>query len=234
MPLYYQLKNIIKDKIINNEYKVGQKIETEKELEKKYNLSRITVRQALNELVQEGYLLRQRAKGTIVLGNNLFEEHLVEVKSFTEEMRERGLEPGTLSIDVSILKANSIQAEKLKVKEGEEIYKVERVRTANQIPILVFETYIPKKYAFSETDLKKIESLYLFLKQNQIFISRVSESFEVSYANNMLAEKLDVKKDFPLILRTRQSYDSKGDVIEYTKAYYHSKLYKFHLEMGGK
>lgn len=232
-PLYYQLKNIIKDRIINNEYKIGEKIETEKELEQEFKLSRITVRQALNELVQEGYLLRQRGKGTIVLGNNMFEEHLVKVKSFTEEMEDRGLEPGTLSFKISSIKPNDFLIEKFKVKEGDEVYRIQRVRTANELPIVVFETYLPKQYGFTESELTKIESLYQYFKEKKISIANVSESFEVSYANKILSEKLNVDIEFPLFLRTRQSFDPDGNIIEYTKAYYNSKLYKFHLNMRG-
>ncbi|WP_035710448.1 GntR family transcriptional regulator [Salibacterium aidingense] len=232
-PLYYQLEDIIKEKIMTNEYEVGQKIETEKELEEKYQLSRITVRQALNELVQKGYLLRQRGKGTIVLGQNLFKEQIVKVKSFTEEMRERGLEPGTLSINVSLLQANAAEAEKLKINEGEEFYKIERVRTANDIPIVVFETYLPNRAVFSEEKLRNIESLYAFMKQHHINIQRTSECFEVGFASKTIAEELEVEEEFPLMLRTRQSFDSKGHVVEYTIAHYHSKLYKIYMEMEG-
>lgn len=195
VPLYYQIRDIIKEKIISSEYEVGQKIETEKELEEKYNVSRITVRQAINELVQEGYLLRQRPKGTIVLGQNLLKEHIVKVKSFTEEMQERGLVPGTRSIRVFLNRANSHQAEKLKIKEGEEFYKLERVRTANEIPIVVFETYLPKRSPFNEENLKEIDSLYAFMSQHQINIHRTNECFEIGFASKSIAEKLEVEED---------------------------------------
>ena len=233
-PLYYQLKDLIKEKIINNEYKTGEMIESEKELQTKYNLSRITVRQALNELVNEGYLLRQRGKGTTVLGQNLFEERLVKVKSFTDEMREIGYVPGTLSTDVSLIKESKLLEEKSQIFEAKEVYKVSRVRTANDIPIVVFETYLPQITLFKEQSLKQMESLYDLFAQFQIKIQRVEECFEVSLATKSLAEKLNVQESFPLMQRTRQSYSPQGELIEYTIAYYNSKLYKFHLEMEGK
>ncbi|PTX64417.1 GntR family transcriptional regulator [Melghirimyces profundicolus] len=233
-PLYHQLKEILIGKIKNGEYKAGEKIETEKELQDRYGLSRITVRQALNELVNEGYLHRQRGKGTVVLGKSLLEEHLVQVKSFTDEMKERGYEPGTLSQEVSVLQADEKLADKLKTAAGSRVYKVTRIRTANGIPVVFFETYLPASLPLDENALKNMDSLYMLFAERRILIHHVKECFEVAWADRKRAKGLDVAENFPLLLRTRESFDPNGEVIEYTRAHYHSKLYKFHLEMKGR
>ncbi|SES11767.1 GntR family transcriptional regulator [Salipaludibacillus aurantiacus] len=234
VPLYQQLKEIIKDKIENGVYEVGEKIETEKELQEIYELSRITVRQALNELVNEGYLHRQRGKGTVVLGQKLFHEQVLQVKSFTEEMNERGYKTGTSYIDVSQVKASAEVARNLALDEGDDVIQLIRVRTANGIPIVVFDTYLSMKTGIKMADLETISSLYDFLTAKGINIHYVDECFEVVTADKRLASFLDVKSGFPLMLRTRQTYSTDHFPIEYTKAYYHSKLYRFNLRTEGK
>ncbi|WP_280771667.1 GntR family transcriptional regulator [Salipaludibacillus daqingensis] len=234
VPLYQQLKEIIKEKIDSGVYEVGDKIKTEKELQEFYSLSRITVRQALNELVSEGYLHRQRGKGTVVLGQRLFHEQVLKVRSFTEEMNERGYKTGTSYVDVSIVKAEREVSLNLDINEGTDVIKLVRVRTANGIPIVVFDTYLSLETGLKIEELESIGSLYEFFSTKGIHIKYVDECFEVETADKRLAEYLDVKTNFPLMLRTRQTYSTENKIIEYTKAYYHSKLYKFNLRTEGK
>ena len=90
-PLYLQIKDILKHKIINNEYAVGSTIPSENELEEIFGVSRMTIRQAVNELVNEGLLRKERGrgKGTVVLSNAIADK-LSTVKSFTQKMQEQG------------------------------------------------------------------------------------------------------------------------------------------------
>lgn len=103
IPLYIQIKKIIKDKILSNEYAPGDAIPSEAQLQKRFGVSRITARQAIAQLETEGLVERARGKGTRVIFQNKIEEELIGIKSFTNEMLERGITPGT-SLAMCILK----------------------------------------------------------------------------------------------------------------------------------
>ena len=103
-PLYLQIKDILKHKIITSEYPVGSTIPSENELEDMFSVSRMTIRQAVNELVNEGLLKKERGrgKGTIVLSNAIADK-LSTVKSFTQKMSEQGLVLKNKQINISLV-----------------------------------------------------------------------------------------------------------------------------------
>ncbi|TYR78825.1 GntR family transcriptional regulator [Priestia megaterium] len=233
-PLYYQLKEIIQDKIVSGEFEVGSIIPSELELQKQYSLSRITVRQALNELVQEGYLNRQRGKGTIVLGEKLMNEQLVTIKSFTDEMNERGLTPGTLSVAIVLQKANQEVAKQLKISLGEEVYKITRVRTGDGVPIVVFKTYLPKTVCKDGNLFETTDSLYESLRERGIVIKKTLDKYEAIIASTEISRLLEIDTGSPLLKRSRVSISNAGKVVEFTKAYYNASLYSYNIELQDK
>ena len=100
--LYIQIKDIYRDKILSGELKLGDKIESEMEIQQKYNVSRITARQAILDLEKEGMVKRGRGKGTFVIWQPAIEEELSHIMSFTKEMEHRNRVPGTKGLSVSI------------------------------------------------------------------------------------------------------------------------------------
>ena len=134
-PLYYQIKEMLKDKIKNEEYLPGDILPSELELQNKYNVSRITVSQAVKELVNDGYVSRTRGKGTIVISNKI-EEKLNKIMSFTDEMKMRGFEPTTKFVKVNIVKLNKTIAKLLELNKDDEAYKIERLRYVNGSPMV--------------------------------------------------------------------------------------------------
>lgn len=227
-PLYVQLKEILKEKIESGEYAPGDVIPSEAELQKYYQVSRITVRQALKELVLEGYLSRQRGKGTIVLKR--IEENLFFIKSFTNEMKERGLQPGTIFMDLTMEKADKKIAKELEVKEGEPVCKLFRVRSANGVPIVVFVTYLHKDVNLSLEKIREHDSLYQVFKLENKLIKKVKEYIEADIADRFLSKHLKVKVGDPILKRIRTSYDQNLRPLEYTECFYNAKLYRYKIE----
>ena len=91
-PLYLQISNILREKIIKQEYEYGDHIPSEKEIQELYGVSRITARQAIQELEQDDMVKRARGKGTIVTFQPCIDEYLNTIRSFTDEMKERNLD----------------------------------------------------------------------------------------------------------------------------------------------
>jgi GntR family transcriptional regulator len=127
LPFYHQLYEILRGNILRGEWQPGDMIPPESELTEHFQVSRTTVRQVLDMLVNEGLIYRQRGRGTFVAHPTL-EQGLVRIVSFTEDMRQRGFEPGTKVLFSGLVPAPQDIAGKLQVKSGEELARLERLR----------------------------------------------------------------------------------------------------------
>ena len=141
--LYLQLYDILKGKILSGEYKADEKIPPDRELCETYNVSRITVLKAIDNLVQEQLLYRVQGKGTFVTSSKL-RRNLPKLYSFSEDMRELGLVPGSQVLEQHVEEADEKIRTVLQLpKENIRVTKLVRVRLANDEPILLETTYIP-------------------------------------------------------------------------------------------
>lgn len=158
--LYYQLKEILIDKIVSREWKVGEKIPTEFELCEEYNVSRITVRQALTELEQEGFVKRKQGKGTFVSIPKI-EQNLMSFYSFSEEFRKRGLEPHNEVLGFSIQTPKKDVRKYLKLDESDQVIYIKRLRYADNVLMAIERTYLPSAL-FHGLSKEQVESKSLY------------------------------------------------------------------------
>lgn len=230
-PLYLQLKEMVKENIKTGKYKTGELIPTELEFQKEFNISRITARQAINELALEGYVKRIKGKGTIVQYPRI-EEPLVRIKSFTNEMKERGIEASTKWAEITITKAFEDVPENLQVEKGEDIYKVRRVRCADGEPIVLFDTYFKMELNLELDNELYYGSLYDYLHTTRgINIAKIKQHIGAASANSFISEHLGIKKGEPVLVLKRQSFDENGNLIEFTKGYYIAERYEYYIEI---
>ena len=141
VPLYYQLKEEIKKKILNGTYKENDLIPSERELGEQFNLSSTTVRRALNDLVQERLLERKAGKGTFVRMGKV-KRDLRKVLGFTANMQEMGLSPSTRVLSKKIIPANPFARQRLALEKGAMVVKINRLRLANDVPMMLETRYI--------------------------------------------------------------------------------------------
>lgn len=230
-PLYLQLKEMIKSDIKAGRYKAGELIPTELEYQNKFNISRITARQAINELALEGYVKRVKGKGTIVQYPRI-EEPLVRIKSFTNEMKERGIKASTKWAEITITKAFDDIPENLQVEKGEDIYRVRRVRCADGEPIVLFDTYFKMELKLELDNELYYGSLYDYLHSTRgINIAKIKQHIGAASANGFISEQLGIKKGEPVLVLKRQSFDESGNLIEFTKGYYIADRYEYYIEI---
>ena len=232
LSLYYQLKNIIMDNIKNKVWETNTKIPTERELCEMYNVSRITVRQALKELENEGFLYRKQGKGTFVTGHK-FVQKLSQFYSFSKEIAKMGSVPSTKIISFKLIKAEPPIADKLNIEENEKVYAVKRLRLADNEPFAFEISYLVYKYAANLTE-ESIDELGLYnaLKQDcGIVTSEAAETFEAVVVNAEEAKYLEVnKKDAALHLERITSAD--GKIIEYCTSIIRGDKYKYTIRLG--
>lgn len=230
-PLYYQLMEELKEQIENEKYKRGDAFLTEKQLQERYQVSRITVRQAINELVNAGYLQCARGVGTTVVFNKI-NETLKQVKSFSEEMESHGIIMKTSHCVITKEAAQEKMAENLGICPGAECYRLERVRCAQDMPIVYSVSYLTGKYKLPLEESLYRDSLYRLLKEEYgIVIARGRDTFEAVAAMEAMGKFLGITPGAPVFKRTRKTYDQDGDILEFTICYYAGDKYKYSIDL---
>jgi len=228
MPLYIQIKKVLKEKIINGDFVYGELLPAEIFYQNEYEVSRITIRQAIFELENEGLVERKRGKGTSVIYQKRIEEDLTRVMSFTNELLQRGMLPGCKKAHVEIVKANSFLADIFKIKLNEELYFVSRVRTADGEPIVLFQTYFINDHKMPMNDNEYKGSLYALMKKyGEETLTFNKEKIEATLATKKLAEALEIKEKSAVLKRTRIGYNKDKKVIEYTLSFYPANRYSY-------
>lgn len=226
-PYYIQIKDIYHDKIINGEYKLGDRIESELEIQNAFGVSRITARQAVLELEKEGMVKRGRGKGTFVIWQPAIEEELSHIMSFTKEMESRNRVPGTTGLTVSIERFPEISNEKM--------YCVRRVRTADDIKLVYFVSYFPLSTNLPMDPNAYCESIYDLLDYTGTGTPvRVEEKISCELPDAVVREALNIPKTQPVLVRKRLSYSEKDELIEFTTCYYRGDLYTYTISTTNK
>ncbi|MDE6893419.1 MAG: GntR family transcriptional regulator, partial [Lachnospiraceae bacterium] len=140
-PLYSQIVEIIRSQIENGDFVKGEMFLTEKRLQEIYQVSRITVRQAINELENEGYLQCARGIGTTVVYGKKIDENLKNLVSFTDEMKLHGKVMNTSYCDMALIRAGKSVAVQLEIEPEDECYQLTRVRSVGKEAIVYSVTW---------------------------------------------------------------------------------------------
>ncbi len=227
--LYIQIKDIYREKILSGELKPGDKIESEMEIQKKYGVSRITVRQAILDLEKEGMVNRERGKGTFVIWKPAIKEHLSTIRSFSHEMQLYGRVPGTRSFTIRKEPVDDSVAELFGLEgEEKELYCFRRVRTADDVKLVYIISYYPLDANIPLNSEAMGEAGYDSLAEFNIGTpERIEEEFSAEIPYNEVRKSLNISKTLPVLARKRISYNSRGEVMEYTIFYYRGDLYTY-------
>ena len=232
LPIYYQLKEIIKEKIQEGEYSEGELLPSERELCVQYDISRMTVRQAINELQVEGYLYKVHGKGSFVRSNKI-EQNLASLTSFSEDMRRMGRKPGSKILSVETQKANAEIAQKLGLHIGDNVLLLRRLRFADQQPICIEKTYLNANL-IEQFDIFQTQdfSLYEYLQTTlHIKLARAHQTIETILLSGKEANLLAVMENSLGLLMERITYNEKNEAIEYVRSTYRGDTYKFVIEL---
>ncbi|NWO14436.1 MAG: GntR family transcriptional regulator [Virgibacillus sp.] len=216
VPLYLQLMNEIIEKIEQETYEEHDKLPSERELCDMYKLSRITVRQALQELEREGYIYKLHGKGTFVSATSI-EQNLVKLYSFTEEMKKVGKTPMTKVLSFKEIAIDTRIANKMGLEPLDEVFEVVRLRLADEQPLMYETSYLPKKWFPYLTKEKLMEKpMYdIFSHDYQVHVTRAIERFSATQLRETEAGYLNAPTQQPAMLIKRFAYHHE-QLIEYT------------------
>jgi GntR family transcriptional regulator len=231
IPIYYQIEGNIKELIENGELRPGDSLPPEREYSEKYQISRMTVRQAFTQLVNEGYLYRLQGKGTFVAERKI-EQPLQGLTSFTEDMKARGLEPGSQLIHFEIIPANRQIAGQLLIAEHGPVYEIKRIRMADSVPMAVETNYISANLVKGLTEQIVNKSLYAHIEgELNLRIDSASQIIESSIASQSEANYLNISIGSPVMLIQRNTFLKDNTPVEFVKSVYRADRYKFMIQM---
>jgi GntR family transcriptional regulator len=233
VPLYYQLKLQVQGLIDSGALQIGDMLPPENELCGYLSVSRPTVRQALSELVAEGWLTRQKGKGTFVSRPKIDVRFLQKLESFNSQMKQKGLTPSTKVLSLS--KAAGVRRinEKMLLEPDEPLVSLVRLRFGDGEPVVYVETFIPyaRFPAILEQDFERnslyerLESLY------DARIYRVHREIEAANANRREAELLNIESGSAICLVKTVGYTNDDLPVEYSVARYRGDRNKFSIDL---
>lgn len=234
VPLYYQLKEVLKQQIRAGHLAPHTAIPSEPELVTQYHVSRATVRQALTELVHEGLLYRQHGRGTFVCEPRVQQQNISELTSFSEELRSQGKRPGGMLFVSELVRGSQTVRERLRLTDEEQVVRLERLRTADDVPVAYEVDYLPYPRAGSIYHRAKEMaegSLYSLMASEGLHPYIAEQTLRGDLASIREAEILRIAANTPGIRLTCTAFDETGAPIEYTEAFYPSSHYEFHLTL---
>jgi GntR family transcriptional regulator len=226
--MYKQLTKIIMSKIENGQWKAGDKIPSETELLKEYNVSRITVRAAITALVEDGILTRSQGKGTFVASQkSLYEanDHI----GFTRSCLLAGKTPATKLLKAELVYPDAEIKEFLRLKEDEKVIMMERLRFVDNVPISIEANYYPLSFGFLLNENLEGSLFELLENKYHIFIAHSERTLEVYSATDYEAGLLKIKQNTPLLLFTDKQTDSENKPLFTSKQVYCTNSLKFYL-----
>ncbi len=227
-PLYDQLVDILTDKI-EHEYRPGDLLPSERELSDRYGLSRTTVRLALQELERLGLVIRQHGRGTFVADRSAQTTNLSQAYSFSEQMRSMGREPSTTILEFSVIEADKNLAEHMGTRIGERLYKIKRLRSADDMPMMVERSYLPvRKFMTLKRPMLEKKALYDIVEQDfREKIGVAEEEFFASIARPADAHLLDISEGAPVLDLIRTTYNTSNEIVEYTLSVARADQFKY-------
>lgn len=218
-PMYVKIEKYLKELIDSGEIKQGELLPSENKLCEKFNVTRMTVRSAFNNLVKEGYISRKRGIGSIVLVNRI-SDNIGTVESYTKEMVNKGYSIITKLISLTIVEADNIIKDKLNLDLGENVWEVKRVRYADGCPVSYMITYMPVKM-FPNLKRSDCNSLYNYLDQCGYKISTAQRVVEALISTEELMELLELDCESPILHIEQVGILEDGEAFEYSHTYHY-------------
>jgi GntR family transcriptional regulator len=227
IPLYYQIQRVLMEKIRSGKLTEGDSLQSEEELARIYQVSRMTARQALHGLKASGYAFSQKGRGTFVTRPKM-EKNILHLLGFTEDMKQRGMVPSSRLLKQIVVKAPDDLAEKLKVPTGEAVIRLQRLRLADGIPMALEESNIPLKFF---PGLEKIsfanQSLYHVLRENfGVRVGWADEVIEALPATREESELLTIPKRACILSISRIIMTAEETPIEVACSRYRGDRYR--------
>jgi GntR family transcriptional regulator len=233
MPLYHQLKASILQDIDAGRWRPGEQLPTEDALMTRFHVSKITVRQALRDLAQQGYIRREQGRGTFVQGPPL-EEGPRELKSFTAEMQGHGLRATSQVLAQGLVSADAEIAAYLGIAAGAVVFRLHRLRLAEAEPMGLQTAYVPTQLApgIEQVPFTNASLYEVLAKRYAVYPAAARETHQAIAVPEDAAPLLRVPAGSPALMAERLTTLADGRPLEYVKSIMRGDRYKIVLDLA--
>jgi GntR family transcriptional regulator len=212
-----------------NEFYAGQKIPSERVLSERFGVARMTLRHAIETYILEGKLERRPGSGTYI--SNQCYSLSARCRSFSSEMKSRGLEPGNKLLTAKIISADKVNSSKLRIPLNSKILKFSRLRFGNEIPMAYQTTSIPVSYIGIIEDAE-LEGSLEDLLQNRFGITIITSQTEISgdFADQKTAKLLEIETTTPCLVKETIDMDQRSRSIMWNRTWYNAERFKIRFD----
>ena len=232
IPLYAQIKEALRAKIVDGTYTPHQRLPSESEMIAAFGVSRITVRQAIRDLQNEGLLFSVHGKGTFVALPKVSQE-LTHLQGFNEAMHQLGHETFSDVFGLANVKGDADVCAKLGLQQGEQVTEIRRVRYLNREPISVDYSYLPRDIGarLSKTSLRDRDLFSLLENELGQPLHSADVEINASSANEEVALRLNVPNQAPILRIERLTYATPTQPLVFEYLYYRAESFKYKLKV---
>ena len=229
IPIYRQIQSQLKQLILEGQFNPHDMLPSENELAQRYQVSVMTVRQAMNQLVNEGLIYRERGRGTFVARQPIVQP-LQRFQSFSEHIAARGLIPSAQILIFETVTAPQEVALALELQPVDPVLRIKRLRLTDNRRVGIHDSYL-RGVHFNQTALAEYGSLYALLEAQRVVLAEQEEMLEAVAADEEASRLLQVAPGSPLLQVSSTAYLESGQPIEFVKAIYRTDHYRYAVRL---
>ena len=231
-PLYEQIKEILRARVLDGTYKPHEQMPSESEMMTACSVSRITVRQALSDLQNEGLVFRIHGKGTFVAKPKAFQD-LGKLQGFGEAMRQMGYETFARVVSMRTVVPSAQVQERLQLTKRAKVTELQRLRFLNREPISLDITYLPVAIGarLAKEDLASGDVFVILENDYGMSLGHADLQIVSTLADERLAGQLQVEEGSPVLVIDRTTHSSDGTPIDYEHLYYRGDAFQYKVRV---
>jgi GntR family transcriptional regulator len=232
IPLYAQIKETLRSGILDGRYPPHSRMPSESELQAMFDVSRITIRQALGDLQKEGLIFKVHGKGSFVSQPKAF-QNVTSLQGFAEAMSESGHEIVNRVLHVRFVPAPDEIAARLGLAEGSQVAEIHRVRLLNRSPVSYEITFVPEALGrqLRRADLATRDIFLILENDCAVPLGSADLAIDAIAAPPDIAQALDVKKGAPLLRIERLTHDADGAPVDFEYLYFRGDTFQYRLRI---
>lgn len=233
VPLYAQIRELLRERIVSGAFRSEGLLPSENEMVKSFGVSRITVRQALNDLQKEGLLFKIHGKGTFVTRAKAVQS-LMRVEGFGEAMSGAGHETFSRVLGHRVMRAGASMAARLRLAEGAEVMEIRRQRFLDRNPISLDVTYVPVDIGkrLVKEDLVRRDVFQILDNDYGYPLECAELKIDAMSADASLAQILAIEEGAAVMRIERLTYTTHERPIDFEYLYYRGDSFQYHVRVG--
>jgi len=225
IPIYIQIREALREEITGGGLRRGEKLPAEHDLAEKFGVSRMTIRESIEDLVDEGLLYRRHGVGTFVAYPHLQRDH-TRLTSFFDKAEDEGISVRTKLLKLETIPAKPRIAEALDIPQNKKVIRVETLRYADGVPITVHDAHIPHELFSSIINENfEVQHLWTLFEKCGYRVRRAIQRLEAREADRKLAQLMKIKQGAPVLFKERTVYAEDGTPVEFTYCYNRGDVY---------